>query len=134
MTTRIVGIGGTVHPGSSTEQAMRLAGAAAEAAGAHVTMFGGDYLRALPPFNTWNLPPADETAFAVVRTKSVYGKAWDLGNRHQIDISATYIGRTKALLETMAHEMIHLFLHENKHAGRGEHSEAFKKMRKNCSG
>jgi FMN reductase len=35
---------------SSTEQAMRLAAAAAEAAGAEVTIFGGDYLRALPHY------------------------------------------------------------------------------------
>ena len=50
MTTRIVGIGGTVSTGSSTEQAMRLAAAAAEAVGAEVTIFGGDYLRALPHY------------------------------------------------------------------------------------
>ena len=50
MTTRIVGIGGTVHPGSSTEQALRLAAATAEAAGAEVTVFGGDYLRTLPHY------------------------------------------------------------------------------------
>lgn len=50
MTTRIVGIGGTVHPGSSTEQALRLAAAQAEAAGAEVKVFGGDYLRALPHY------------------------------------------------------------------------------------
>lgn len=48
--TRIVGIGGTVHPGSSTEQALRLAAATAEAAGAQVTVFGGDYLRTLPHY------------------------------------------------------------------------------------
>ena len=50
MTTRIVGIGGTVNAGSSTEQAMRLAAAAAEAAGAEVTIFGGEYLRGLPHY------------------------------------------------------------------------------------
>jgi FMN reductase len=50
MTTRIVGIGGTVNPLSSTEQAMRLAAAVAGDAGAEVTIFGGDYLRALPHY------------------------------------------------------------------------------------
>jgi FMN reductase len=50
MTTRIVGIGGTVNPDSSTERAMRLAAAAAEGAGAEVTIFGGDYLRTLPHY------------------------------------------------------------------------------------
>lgn len=50
MTTRIVGIGGTVNPLSSTEQALRLAAAVAADAGAEVTIFGGDYLRALPHY------------------------------------------------------------------------------------
>jgi FMN reductase len=50
MTTRIVGIGGTVNPHSSTELAMRLAASAAEKAGAEVTMFGGEYLRGLPHY------------------------------------------------------------------------------------
>lgn len=50
MTTRIVAIGGTVNSGSSTERAMRLAVAAAAAAGAETGVFGGDYLRNLPHY------------------------------------------------------------------------------------
>lgn len=50
MTTRIVAIGGTVNLDSSTERAMRLAVAAAAAAGAETSVFGGDYLRALPHY------------------------------------------------------------------------------------
>lgn len=50
MTTRIVGIGGTVYPGSSTEQALRLATGVAAGEGAEVTVFGGDYLRGLPHY------------------------------------------------------------------------------------
>lgn len=49
-TPRIVGIGGTVHPGSSTEQALNLALAAAADAGAETVMFGGAYLGALPHY------------------------------------------------------------------------------------
>ena len=48
MTIRIVAIGGTVSPGSTTELALRIAVAGAEAQGAEVTFFGGDYLAALP--------------------------------------------------------------------------------------
>lgn len=50
MTTRIVAIGGTVNSPSSTEMALRLAAAAAEEAGAEVSVFGGDYLRTLPHY------------------------------------------------------------------------------------
>lgn len=47
MTISIVAIGGTVHPNSTTEQALRLATRPAEEAGAQVTVFGGEYLGAL---------------------------------------------------------------------------------------
>ena len=48
MTIRIAAIGGTVSPSSTTEQALRLAAAGAEAQGAQVTVFGGAYLADLP--------------------------------------------------------------------------------------
>ena len=47
MTIRIVAIGGTVNPGSSTEQALRLATRPAAEAGADVSVFGGEYLATL---------------------------------------------------------------------------------------
>ena len=50
MTIRIVAIGGTVNPGSTTEQALRLAAAAAGRDGADVQVFGGPYLAALPHY------------------------------------------------------------------------------------
>jgi FMN reductase len=48
----IVGIGGTATAGSSTEQALALALAAAEQAGAKVQMFGGELLAAMPHYLT----------------------------------------------------------------------------------
>jgi FMN reductase len=48
----IVGIGGTASPASSTEQALALALASAERAGATVKMFGGELLAALPQYLT----------------------------------------------------------------------------------
>jgi len=47
VTIRIVAIGGTVYPGSTTEQALRLATRPAADAGAEVQVFGGEYLGAL---------------------------------------------------------------------------------------
>lgn len=47
MTIRIVAIGGTVNPGSTTELALRLATRPAADAGAQVSVFGGDYLAGL---------------------------------------------------------------------------------------
>jgi FMN reductase len=48
----IVGIGGTAAPGSSTEQALILALAAAERAGARIKMFGCETLANLPHYLT----------------------------------------------------------------------------------
>ena len=50
MTIRIVAIGGTVNPASSTEQALRLAAASAGAEGAEISVFGGSYLAGLPHY------------------------------------------------------------------------------------
>ncbi|HEY2049909.1 MAG TPA: NADPH-dependent FMN reductase [Caulobacteraceae bacterium] len=47
----IVGLGGTVRPGSSSERALIKALAAAEAAGARTELFGGAFLARLPIYN-----------------------------------------------------------------------------------
>jgi FMN reductase len=47
----IVGLGGTVRPGSSSEKALALALATAEAAGARTALFGGAFLAGLPIYN-----------------------------------------------------------------------------------
>lgn len=48
--TRIVALGGTVNSTSTTEQALRIAATVAAGEGAEVTVFGGDYLAALPHY------------------------------------------------------------------------------------
>ncbi|GGD89849.1 NADPH-dependent oxidoreductase [Tsuneonella deserti] len=50
MTPRIVAIGGTVSPGSTTELALKTAMASAKAEGAEVTLFDGNYLAGLPHY------------------------------------------------------------------------------------
>jgi len=47
----IVGLGGTVRPGSSSEKALVLGLAVAEAAGARTELFGGAFLAGLPIYN-----------------------------------------------------------------------------------
>jgi FMN reductase len=59
VTTRIVAIGGTVNPGSTTEQALRLAAATAGASGAEVQVFGGAYLAKLPHYGAAEHKPGD---------------------------------------------------------------------------
>ena len=47
----IVGIGGTIRPGSSTERALNVALRAAKAAGAETKLLGGGFLARLPIFD-----------------------------------------------------------------------------------
>ncbi len=47
----ILGLGGTVRPGSSTEKALAVALRAVEAAGGRTRLLGGEFLSGLPLFN-----------------------------------------------------------------------------------
>ncbi len=55
----IVGIGGTVRPGSTSETALIRALAWAEAAGGRTELFGGEFMAGLPIYNPHD-PGADE--------------------------------------------------------------------------
>lgn len=63
----IVGIGGTPKPGSSTEQALAIALAAAAAKGARVRLFGGQYLSRLPLYLAAGYDGAADEMIADVR-------------------------------------------------------------------
>ncbi|MET0269615.1 MAG: NADPH-dependent FMN reductase [Sphingomonas sp.] len=63
----IVGLGGTPKPGSTTEQALAIALAAAEEAGARTRMFGGDALARLPLYLTEGSDTAGAELIAAVR-------------------------------------------------------------------
>jgi len=52
LTIQIVAIGGTVHPGSTTEQALRMAAVSAGSDGAEVLLFDGSYLATLPHYGS----------------------------------------------------------------------------------
>ena len=65
---RIVALGGTVNSPSTTELALRYAAAQAEKAGAHVDIFGGDYLTNLPHYGgPGHMDGAGEEMIAAVR-------------------------------------------------------------------
>lgn len=69
----IVGIGGTTSPRSSTEQALGLALAAAEAEGAVVTMFDGPFLAALPHYAPGAVAGSDEAKRLVEAVRGAHG-------------------------------------------------------------
>ncbi len=69
----IVGIGGTASPGSSTEQALVLALAAAERVGAQIEMFGGASLASLPHYLTDGTTSSEEGRRLVEAVRNANG-------------------------------------------------------------
>lgn len=74
-----------------------------------------EYLRATPPFNKWKLPDADDVIFSVSAEKKLYGHyQYDADARHpeklnhHITVSEYKNPRSHVMMETLAHEMIHL--------------------------
>lgn len=88
-------------------------------------------LRETEPFRRWNLPDAEEIRFEVVKTRAWQGEyvSWQGEHSHRIRISQWFHKRIIRLLETMAHEMLHLHMRE---AGAKQdshrHGPAFKKL------
>lgn len=90
-----------------------------------------EYLRACEPFCRWKLPEADFVGFQVSRRRDRYGHT--IGDVRSpdavISISEVCVGSTIRLLETMAHEMIHLHQHLRKSESAGtQHNAEFRKL------
>ena len=94
----------------------------------HMLEAAYEYLRTTPPFSGWRLPHADAVEFHVIRTPAVCG--WHIaGETPTIAISTGRIGWTQALMETMAHEMIHLFqARRRSETPRTEHNAEFVRL------
>ena len=90
-----------------------------------------DMLSAMPPFDKWKLPHSDEVMFIVCRSKANRGDYHWNGERHVIRVSSLYNKRLQALVEVMAHEMIHLHEEEAGLSRPGvQHSTTFQKLAK----
>ena len=82
-----------------------------------------DWLRALPPFRQWRLPPGDEVVFRVLGTKKLSAQHYFDGERHTIDMSAAKVAHTTSIVVLMAHEMCHV--RANVLGERAEHGPVF---------
>jgi len=88
-----------------------------------------EMLRAFQPFCWWRLPPASDVKFHVARTRKRHALWWIEGDTHHIEISATKHGWLSSLVETMAHEMIHVRQRVAKTETRGvEHNAEFMRI------
>lgn len=89
-----------------------------------------EYLSTTQPFSEWNLPDSEDVKFRVIKAPDVRG--WYLlghDGSHTIAVSSRCIGRTQSLIETMAHEMVHLHQGDVKMDTPGaQHNRAFWKL------
>ncbi len=66
-----------------------------------------EYLRHTPPFKNWKLPEADEVEFSVTRHRDRFADHTLDRSQHRIRASSRHIKTTYALLQAVAHEMVH---------------------------
>lgn len=85
------------------------------------------FLDETPPFNSWNLPDAEEVIFRVTRSKSDHGWHDFKNGHHTIALSRITVGSTLNLVMTMAHEMVHIREWQLQIRGEG-HGAAFRKL------
>ena len=85
-----------------------------------------EFVATLPPFDKWGLPSADNVEFMVTRDKTTFGQYGPGATvRHRIYISNATIGSPSRLVETMAHEMLHLRQAVRKTANKAQHNAEF---------
>lgn len=87
-----------------------------------------DYLCCTPPFSKWNLPPSEEVKFGVIKSKDRQAHYYVTDGIHHIDLSSRYIGQHATIIATMAHELVHLHMHQACMTTRNEHNAAFHKL------
>lgn len=63
-----------------------------------------ELVRSSPPFLGWRLPDPSEVEFEIINTRAIYGDC----DGERIRISAGKHGKLDTLLQTVAHEAIHL--------------------------
>ena len=87
-----------------------------------------EYLAQLKPFSGWKIPSSDRVDFVVTRSKAEMG-SYD-GDPHTIRVSSHYCKTQQDVLETVAHEMVHVHLERSDNSTHYKHCKAFKKAAK----
>ncbi len=69
-----------------------------------------DVLRGTKPFHRWGLPEAEALTFRVYRSRAERGALERVGEKIILGVSEHSNGHLYSLIETVAHEMVHLRL------------------------
>lgn len=90
-----------------------------------------EFLKTTPPFNRWNLQDSEDIKFRVGKHNRQFASYRWNGKQHEVTMSAGCIGHTITLIQSLAHEMIHMHLEETGIESRGNertHNAAFCKF------
>jgi hypothetical protein len=88
------------------------------------------YLSETPPFNGWNLPDAEDVSFVVAHSRKRQGRCHVRSDgKFKIEISDRYHTHTQSLMQTMAHEMVHVHEFQNGLSQYWAHGKVFKALR-----
>jgi hypothetical protein len=68
-----------------------------------------ELLRVTPPFNKWRLPPGDAVEFRVTASCTMMGTCDVHAAAPCIELSERLHGHLSTVLQTVAHEMLHLW-------------------------
>ncbi len=85
-----------------------------------------DLLVVLPPFKSLNLPCSATVAFEVNRSRMMQGE-YD-GDPHTIKVSSFFCETWNDVIETVAHEMVHLVCERSGHHNHPDHDKQFRKL------
>lgn len=89
-----------------------------------------DMLRQLPPFDKWGLPGSEWIVFELPKRKDVLGEfieSSDGAKPHRIKVSAVSHDHVFNVLQTLAHEMLHLVQAIQKTNNTAQHNADFRK-------
>jgi len=92
----------------------------------HDIQIAYEYLAACPPFRKWSLPLSSNLIFKVTRSEMAMGE-YDV-DPHTIKVSSKSNDNWQQLIETVAHEMVHLECEGRDHYKHHEHDKNFKRL------
>ena len=87
-----------------------------------------DFLRQLKPFDRWKLPESDAIVFHIRNIIGTHGKYQHDGKEHNITISSALVDSPASLIDTMAHEMIHLYQEIRGTDNKSQHNAEFRRL------
>ena len=83
-----------------------------------------EYLYSVAPFSEWDLPSSNAISFEVNRSRQMQGE-YDT-DPHTIRASSYFCKTQQSVLETVAHEMVHLHMERAGQYSHADHGRDFK--------